>query len=265
MRIVGAGHSLFAAVLVAIGALGLIRPDFVGVWQPVPTRWPAHEAIATACAIVSAGCGLGLLWRRSAAPAAGVLTVWLVLWLLTAKATLVFSARGAVAAWDGAGETTVLIAAAGGLFAAFAVEARAKPLAFAAGEKGVRLARGLYALTMIVFGAAHLAYVTFTGSLVPAWLPAHAAWVYLTGFTYIAAGAAMLAGLAARLAAALSALQMGLFTVLVWLPIVASAHPRAFDWSETTISIALTAAGWVIADTYRGAPWFALRPRPLAA
>jgi hypothetical protein len=118
---------------------------------------------------------------------------------------------------------------------------------------------------MIVFGLAHLAYVTFTGSLVPAWLPAHAAWVYLTGFTYIAAGAAMLAGVAARAAAALSALQMGLFTLLVWVPIVASGRAGAPDWSETTVSIALTGAGWVIADTYRGAPWFGVARRPLAA
>ncbi|HSZ50614.1 MAG TPA: hypothetical protein VK801_03510 [Caulobacteraceae bacterium] len=250
MRIASAGHAVFAAVLIAIGLLGFVRPDYAGVWQAVPRRWPAHEAIALVCAVISLGSGLGLLWRRTAVPAAGVLALWLVLWMLTVKLAGVMAARWAVAAWDGAGETAVLIAAAWVLFA---------------GERRVRLARGLYALTMIVFGVAHLAYVTFTGSLVPAWLPAHAAWVYLTGFTYIAAGAAMLAGVAARAAAALSALQMGLFTLLVWVPIVASGRAGAPDWSETTVSIALTAAGWVIADTYRGAPWFGVARRPLAA
>jgi uncharacterized membrane protein len=264
MRIAGPGHAVFAAILIAIGLLGFIHPEYVGVWQPVPRRWPAHEALALVCALVCLGSGVGLLRRRTAAPAAAVLSVWLILWLLTVKATVIVAARGAVAAWDGAGETAALVAAAWALFAVSAAKGRPRALAFAVGENGVRLSRTLYALTMIVFGIAHLAYVTFTGSLVPAWLPAHPAWVYFTGFAYIAAGAAMLAGIAARLAAALSALQMGLFTLLVWVPAVASGRAGAPDWSEATVSIALTAAGWVIADTYRSAAWFAAR-RPLAA
>ncbi|HEY2051626.1 MAG TPA: hypothetical protein VGH03_19980 [Caulobacteraceae bacterium] len=249
MRIAGAGQVVFAVVLIAIGLLGFVHPDFVGVWQPIPRRWSAHEAIALACAVISLGAGLGLSWRRTAAQAAGVLAVWLVFWMLAVKMGAVLVARGAVAAWDGAGETAVLIAAAWALFA---------------GERGAGFARGLYAVTMIVFGVAHLAYVTFTGSLVPAWLPSHAAWVYFTGFAYIASGAAMLVGVAPRLAAALSALQMGLFTLLVWVPVAASGRAGAADWSETTVSLALTAAGWVIADTYRSASWLAAVRRPAA-
>jgi hypothetical protein len=136
MRIAGPGHAVFAAILIATGLLGFVHPEYVGVLQPVPRRWPAHEALALVCALVCLGSGVGLLRRRTAAP---------------------------------------------------------------------------------------------------------------------------------RLAAALSALQMGLFTLLVWVPVVASGRAGVPDWSEATVSIALTAAGWVIADTYRGAYWFAARRRPLAA
>jgi hypothetical protein len=80
---------------------------------------------------------------------------------------------------------------------------------------------------------------------------------------FVVAGIAVLIGVCARLAATLSALQMGLFLVLVWVPAVATRSLNAFQWGEVLVTWVLTAAGWVVADSYGGTPRLTL-DKPLS-
>jgi len=261
MRIESVGQAVFAATVIALGLLGLIQGDFAPIWDGVPKDFLMHDALAYLCAAVCLICGAGLLWRRSAGTAARVLLAYLLLWMLLFKLPYIVEAPTVEVNYQSCGVTAVLVAGAWVLYAWFAGAWDRRQLAFATGDRGVRLARILYALALIAFGLSHFAYLDLTAPLVPAWLPWHVAWAYATGCAYLAAAVAVLTGVYARLAAALSALQMGLFTLLVWAPLMAQGLISAGQRGELVVSWALTAAAWVVADSYRDTPWLAVSMR----
>jgi len=258
MRIASLGHAVFAVTLFCFGIIGFVKHSFTVMWEAVPQGLPGRAALAYVCAFVTVVAGAGLLRKRTAAAAARLLLGLLLLWMMAFRLPPLFRSLAVDFYWA-ACKTAVLLAAAWVLYTWFATEWDREHLGFAAGKAGLFIARALYGAAMIPFGIAHLQFVQFTASLVPSWLPGHVAWTYFTGIAFMVAGVAILAGVWARLAVALSALQMGLFLLLVWVPVVASGKANAFQWNETIVSWLLMAAGCVVADSYRDTPWLAVK------
>lgn len=237
----------FAASILAIGVLGVVAGDAVAAFAPLSKKLPAREILAYASALVSIACGVGLLIPATRRFCSRLLLAVLGLWLLVFRAPLLFRWPLSAVSFESCGELAVMVAGAWALVMEPAGSHDGPSSILSRG--GLRACNALYGLAMLAFGTAHFAYVRETAGLIPDWIPLHAACVYFTGASYIAAGVAILAGILAYPAAALCALQMGLFSVLVWVPLVAK-HPHDFSqWSELVLSFALAASGWVIADS----------------
>ena len=255
MRIESPGQVVFAATLIGLGVLGLVTGTFGPTWPPLPKSVPAQAVLVYLCAIIYLVSGIGLLWQRTAAIASRVLLGYLLVWLLLLRVPQVFILHPTLLAAWGFGQSAVIVAAAWVLYVWFVGDRDGHALRFAAGNNGLRIARVLYGLALIPFGLAHFVYLKQTTVLVPSWLPSPSAWAWFTGGAFIAAGVAVLIGVCARLAAMLSTVQMGMFGLLVWVPRVAAGEVNAFQFGEFVTTVALTAAGWVIADSFRGEPW----------
>jgi uncharacterized membrane protein len=260
MRIASIGHVFFSLTMIGLGVVGLLYPDFVPVWNPVPAHLLARELFLYLGALISLTSGIGLLVPRLAPIAARLLFATLSLWLLLFRLPNFLHDPLFAAAWT-VFPLAVMLAGAWVLYVWFAADWDRNHLSFISSINGLRIARILYGLSLIFFGTAHFLAVEATTPLIPNWIPAHLFWAYFTGSTFIAAGVALLIGLYARLAAALSALQIGLFLLLVWIPIVAAGSKVPFQWSETLLNTALLAAAWVVAESYRNTSWLAVNNR----
>lgn len=264
MRSKSVGHVVFAAAMIALGIAGLIKSEYAAIWNGLPKGMPGREALMYVCAIVVFASGTGLFWPRTAALAARVLLVWLVVWTLLVKARFIIIHPLVEGVYQTCGENAVVIAGAWVLYARLATDWDKRWFGFATGDKGIRIARVLYGLALIAFGLSHYFYLNLTAPLIPNWLPGHVFLAYFTGAAYFAAGVAILTGVYARLAATLSALQMATFIFLVWLPIALAGKMTPFNWGELVATCVLTAGAWVVAESYRGIPWQVRRVQQIA-
>jgi uncharacterized membrane protein len=256
MRWKTVSHLFFALTIVAIAAIGLLGGSFAPILAGVPKWLPDRQLLAYACNFLLLVCGAGLLARRTTAPAALVLLVYLIIWTLLFKVPFIVRQPLVEASYQTTGENAVLIAGAWVLYVAFAADAKQWQFRFAGGNSGQPIAHVIYGLALIAFGLSHFAYLDLTAPIIPSWIPGHIFWAYFTGAAYVAAGIAIVSGAFARLAALLVAFQIALITLLVWGPVVLSGHMSAMDRQETAVSWALTAAAFVLATSFGRRRWF---------
>jgi uncharacterized membrane protein len=256
MRMKGVGYVVFAVTIVELGALSLFSGDFAYVWQPVPPDIPGRAFIAYVSGAFMCTAGIGLLNKRTVAPASLMLAAYTLLWLLLLHVPHLVAAPLQEVNWGACAEIALLVAASWILYVSAATSDGALYVAPLTGTKAMRIARWVFALALPLIGLEHLIYAQPTADLVPAWLPDRFGWATMTGIAHIAAGLAILFVVLPRLAAVLEAWMMGIFTLFVWIPAVIAAPTQRFAWTALLMSTVMTAAAWIVADSFRGVPWF---------
>jgi uncharacterized membrane protein len=231
---------LFVIGLLGLGALALIYGDFAMVWQPVPAWLPARVAVAYGSGVLMVLLGVGLLLPPTRIWSVRILCPYLLIWALL-KVPGVLVAPGMEATWLGLGELLVLLAGGWTLFARLVEVHANSPLAFLAGDHGVRMARILFAISVIPVGLSHIVYMKITAGYVPHWLPYREGWAVLTGAGQIASGLGVLFGVLPRLAAWAEAGQIFIYTLLVWVPAIVADPKSRLNWTAFFIS-------WIIAS-----------------
>lgn len=252
------GYPLFAAGVIALGVLCLLYGASSLVLQVIPQWIPWRGDWIYACGAVMLASGAGLLLGRTAALASRGLVIYLLLWLLLLKVPILVSAPAAIVSWETFAETATLLSGAWVIFASINAQRHSARLKFVTGQSGVRMARVLFGIALILFGLAHFGYLKYTAALVPAWLPWHIGWVALSGAGYMAAGLGILFRIYPRLAAALTAGMMSVFQLLIWVPRTYSLPTHQSHWSELLLGWTLAFSAWVVADSYRGVDWLSV-------
>jgi uncharacterized membrane protein len=243
--------AVFAIGLVGLGVLALVFGDFAMVWQPVAPWFPGRTVLAYLTGVLEVCVGCGVLFPATRAWAVRILFPGLILWALLKVPALVVAPQ-TEGVWLGLGELTLLLSGGWTLFARLAELPEGSVFAFAAGERGARAARMLFAASLPPIGLSHFVYLQATMHLIPSWLPFPAGWARLTGAGQIASGLGVLFNVLPRVAAWAEAAQISLYTLLIWLPAsLATSYMNlqaVFGQSGKRLPLTALFISWIIAS-----------------
>src|ERR1700677_1566271 len=251
MRLTDIGHLLFALGLAGLGVLSLFSGDFALNWQPVPLWVPARELLAYLSGALLLAGGLGLLIRGTASVASVTMAAFLLSWVLVLQLPRVASAPGDEGMWLGLAESTFLMTGGWTLFATLASPQVRARMSFVTSPNGTRLARIFFGLACLPLGLSHFIYSDATAGMIPAWIPAHLGFAYLTGAGHIATGLGVLCGVLPRLAATCEAIMISIFVLVLHIPAAAAQPSSRLMWTMVFVATALAGAVWNIAASLR--------------
>jgi hypothetical protein len=227
------GGLVFAAGIAGIAVQNLIYRDFLAGFQPAPDWLPLRAPLAVLFGAVALAAAAGIATGHRVVGSARMLLAWFAALAVAFHVPVLVAHLTSGGAWAVACEVIAL----GGITAMLALpDSAAGRVAFAA--------------SLPAFGLFHFLYLDYIVSVIPGWIPGPTFWAIATGIALITAGASLLSGRHARLAAILTTVMFGSWVVLLHVPRVIERR-HADEWTSMFIATAMCGGAWLIAGTRR--------------
>jgi uncharacterized membrane protein YphA (DoxX/SURF4 family) len=253
-RAMAVGCATYAAAVAGLGVL-LLSSTFLPIWVPLPLWVPGRLVLACAVGALMVIAAVGVFWRKTVVPSSAILMFLFLSWLLLLQVPRIIRMPSHELLWSGAAQLVSLVAGGWVLFASLASPTEGVGRWFR-GDRGVRVARWMYAVALPMFGLHHFFDAPGAAEAVPAWLPFPLGWAYLTGAGHVAAGVAILLGIVPRLGATLEAIMISAFVLLIHVPGVVGAPKDGLQWTMFVAAAAIGGAAWIVARSYAGGAAF---------
>jgi len=243
-RIISPGRIFIAISLVVFGIQHFLYANFVATL--VPSWMPARLFWAYLVGVAFVAAAIGAVVHRMTRPAGTLLGVMFLLFV-----TMLHIPRIVTHARDGNEWTSgfVALAMCGGAW----ILASISPLEEReTADPFLKLGPYFFGMAMVAFGIQHFVTEKLTIRVGPPWFPARPLCAYLTGTALIVAGAAIIIGKYARLAATLLGAILFLFFLLLHIPrILVNLHDPG-PWTSGFEILALCGSALVLASTLPG-------------
>jgi hypothetical protein len=227
------GRIVFAAAIAGIAAQNVVYRDFLTGFQPAPGWLPLRAVLAVVTGAVGLAAAAGIATGRNVAGGGRLQLALLAVIAAVFHVPILVAHPTSGGAWAVACEVLAL----GGISAMLALPAsQAGRIAFAA--------------SLPLFGLFHFVYIDYIVSVIPGWIPGHTVWAIATGVALIAAGASLLSGRRARLAAILTTVMFGSWVVLLHIPRVIERR-GADEWTSMFIATAMCGGAWLLVGARR--------------
>lgn len=238
------GQVFIAVAFLVFGIQHFLYLNFVTrAFPPLPLWIPAPAIFACIFGALLFITGLAIIFRYKA----HAFTLWLasaifIMFAIFLLPSLLLNLKNGFL-WTNSGKALVLIGANLLVAESFTADAYTQNSFIRFLERFIPLGKCLLAGFFILAAILHFIYAEFVATLIPAWIPGHLFWTYFAAIALIAGAIGMLVPKTAQLAAALSALMVFLWVILLHIPRAWTIH----DANETTALFeALTMCGMAL-------------------
>jgi uncharacterized membrane protein YphA (DoxX/SURF4 family) len=247
------GRLCFAISIALFGVQYLLYGHFEGGLALVPPWTPGTPVLAyvLGAALILSALSIATLWKvRYSAISLGTLLLLSFLFLHCLHASsILHNGTDRTRAFECLTLSAIAFALAGTLHNDSNFSAQGTTANWS-----LLLGRFLFAISMIVFGAQHFMYAGFIATLIPAWIPVHLFWVYLTGTGMIVAGLSIATGILAPLASMGLGLMFLFWFLLLHAPRVVASPRNGDEWASAFVALAVSGGTFLLASTFSERP-----------